>query len=98
MSAAAYRYADGDLKAMPREYEIGRLVDRFGVHAVYDRLLGVGEMRRIMHVEAIVNAYQQRAHWRDESGALNMADWSAKHPAQSRLLNEAMKAASDGDE
>lgn len=83
---------------MPREYEIGRLIDRFGAQSVYGRLLGVGEMRRIMRVEAIVSAYQSRENWRDEGGKTNLADWSRKHAGLSRLLNEAMKAASDDDE
>jgi len=83
---------------MPREYEIGRLIDRFGAQNVIGRLLGVGEMRRIMRVEAIIDAYRSRATWRDESGTLSMADWAQKHAAASRMLNEAMKAASDDDE
>ncbi len=83
---------------MPREYEVGRLIDRFGAGAVYGRLLGVGEMRRIMRAEAIIDAYRSRAAWRDEGGALSMADWAAKHAASSRMLNEAMKAASADDE
>lgn len=83
---------------MPHEYEIGRLIDRFGAGAIYGRLLSVGEMRRIMRVEAIVNGYQSRESWRDEDGKHNLADWAAKHTGLSRLLNEAMKAASDDDE
>lgn len=83
---------------MPREYEIGRLIDRFGAGAVYGRLLGVGEMRRIMRVEAIIDAYRSRATWRDEGGVLSMADWAQKHAASSRMLNEAMKAAHADDE
>ncbi len=83
---------------MPREYEIGRLIDRFGAGAVYGRLLGVGEMRRIMRVEAVIDAYRSRATWRDEGGALSMSDWALKHAASSRMLNEAMKAASSNDE
>ena len=83
---------------MPREYEIGRLIDRFGSGAVYGRTLGVGEMRRIMRVEAVIDAYHSRATWRDESGNLNMSDWALKHTTTSRMLNEAMKAASDDDE
>ena len=65
---------------------------------MYGRLLGVGEMRRIMRVEAIIDAYRSRSTWRDEGGTLSMADWAQKHAASSRMLNEAMKAASADDE
>jgi hypothetical protein len=83
---------------MPREIESAALIDRFGVQSVYGRLLGVGEMRRMMHVEAIVTAYQSRERYRDQNGGVNFAEWAAQNKAAARLLNEALKATGSDDE
>lgn len=72
---------------MPSEYMAGKLIDRFGAPAVYGRPLGYGEMRRIMAVESIVNAYQARARSSD------WAKWASENPEHNKALIAAMKAA-----
>lgn len=65
---------------------------------MFGRVLGVGEMRRMMYAESIIDAYHQRENWRDDSGQPSMADWANKHKGLSRLLNDAAKIAEDIDD
>jgi len=77
--AAAYRHADGDGE-LPRELEMLRYIDRFGL-GVLGRSPGAGELRRMNMVERVVMAYQARA--RSENGA----QWAKDNPESARLLN-----------
>jgi hypothetical protein len=67
---------------MPAEYEALRLVDRFGVMALYGRPLTRREVRRMIGCEAIIGAYQAMK----KSG--NFATWSDEHPNESAMLAE----------
>lgn len=89
LAARAYAFAEGD-GPQPREYIAAQLVSRFGAQAVFGRQLGMGEMRRILVVENVINAYHSRAR------AENWAQWAAQNPDGSRILNAAMKAYTDG--
>lgn len=74
--ARAYAYAAGDGPFI-RELELLWLIDRFGAQSVMGRMLGVGEMRRMIAVEGIVKSFRDRqesaewAKWASENEALN---------------------------
>ena len=83
----ALAWARGELSELPEDIEAGRLIERFGVQAVYGRLLGYGEMRRISIAESIARDYQSRDKYRDKDGAENCSEWSARFPeANARLI------------
>jgi len=87
--ARAYRYAAGD-GPEPEELEILRLMDQFGAVAIVGRVLGVGETRRMLTVEKIVQAYLQRG------AAENWVSWAQEHPKLNALLLHATRAADAG--
>ena len=89
--AAAYAYADGEGK-IPREIIWSSYGDRFGFAAVFGRQPTPGEMRRMSAAERIVRAYRSRLE------AENWVQWAKDNEDDARLLNQAMKAAMDGDE
>lgn len=66
-------------------------VDRFGAQAVFGRVIGAGEIRRMNTAEAIVRAY------RDRERAENWAEWARDNREQAALLARAAKAADDGE-
>jgi len=68
---------------MPREIELGRLIDRFGAQAVMGRALGAKEIKRIMAAEYIVKAYESMTK------AENYAAWVSEHPREAGALGEA---------
>lgn len=69
---------------MPLEIQQLRYIDRFGGHAVMGRTLGVGEMRRMISSENIVNWYNQRGP------SEKWAEWAKANKPQSAALNQAM--------
>ena len=84
MIADAYRYADsgGDL---PKEVLLAGYIDRFGVSAVYGRVLGAGEIRRITASENVIKAYRGRAK------SDNWADWAKQNPELNRILEYGLR-------
>ena len=76
---AALRFARGE-GGVPAEIETGRLINRFGVSAIYSGPMGYGEMIRINITENIVSAYRGR------KASDNWAEWATQHPEYSRLL------------
>jgi len=82
----ALAWARGELSELPEDIEAGRLIERFGVQAVYGRPLGYGEMRRINLSESIVQAYRSRDNYRDKDGAENWSEWSARFPEMNARL------------
>jgi hypothetical protein len=76
--AAAYRHAEGEGE-MPRELELLRYIDRFGL-GVLGRAPGAGELRRMAMAERTVKAYQalhQSENW---------AAWAEKNTGDAKLL------------
>lgn len=86
MISDALAWARGELRELPEDIEAGRLIERFGVQAVYGRPLGYGEMRRISIAESIARDYQNRSNYRDKSGAENWSEWSAHYPESNARL------------
>ena len=87
--ARAYLYADGD-GPEPRELDAMRAIRAFGAEAVWGRPLGVGEIRRMVVAENIVQAYRARAAHSD-----GWAAWASANPDANRLLNLAMRLANE---
>jgi hypothetical protein len=68
------------------EIETLRLIDRFGIEAVTGRRqFYYGELRRMVHAENIVNAYNSRKQ------SENWAEWVHKYPQAAEMLAEAEK-------
>ena len=83
----ALAWARGELSELPEDIEAGRLIERFGVQAVYGRPLGYGEMRRISIAESIARDYQNRSNYRDKNGAENWSEWATRFSeANARLI------------
>jgi hypothetical protein len=70
---------------MPHEIEAGRLINRYGAGAVYGRLLGVREMRRINLAENLEHICRR---WLEPKAG----EWFAAHPEQMQLFQWAVKA------
>ena len=62
-------------------------MDRFGWDAAHHAPLG--EMKRMLYAERIVNAYHQR------QGAESWAKWAEDNEQTSAMLNRAMKLAEE---
>ncbi len=86
--AAVYAWCVGGGPA-PAEIEAARLLDRFGVQAVYGRALSVREMRRIMLAERIE---QVARRWKGQGAG----QWFAAHPEDAALLAAVKKASKHG--
>lgn len=86
MIAAAYRYAEGSGR-IPREIELGRVVDRFGAQAVFGRAIGSKEIRRIAMAERTVRLFRERER------AENWAAWVVNNPEEAELLSRAAELA-----
>jgi len=67
------------------------LIERFGAQSLYGRTLGLGEARRILFAESIVEAHRARARSGD------WAEWASANPQHAQLLNWANRI-SDGDD
>lgn len=89
MIASAYEYVT-DTGGMPHEIELARYVDRFGVEAVFGRVMGAGEIRRIMTAEAVIGAYKSRQK------SENWAGWVVEHPGEAELLAHAEELVNNG--
>jgi hypothetical protein len=84
--AAAYSYAAGG--SPPYEVILSGYLDRFGgALNVLGRPLGVGEIRRMVTCENIINAY------REQNSSSNMVEWTASNPEKADMLNKAHKLA-----
>ena len=86
MIANAYKYAEG-IGGIPREIELGAIIDRFGAQAVFGRAIGAGEIRRIAISERIVRSY------RDREKSENWAAWVVNNPHEAELLSIAAELA-----
>jgi len=82
---------------MPMELEAANMVDKFGAQAVYGRILGVSEMRRMNLAQKIHQAYYARKNYKDAEGVNNWAEFAEKYPAMNDQLNNAMTEAEDYD-
>jgi hypothetical protein len=80
---SAYAYAEGG--AIPDELVLARSIDRFGVQAVYGRVMSFQELRMIILAENVVNAYHERAK------AENWAVWAESNPGKAEVLAVAGK-------
>ena len=85
--ARAYAYADGD-GPEPRELDALRAIRAFGAEAVWGRPIGVGEIKRMVLADNIVQAYRGRLAHAD-----GWAAWASENPEANSLLNLAMRLA-----
>lgn len=85
--AASYRYAEGGKSSSPpREIQLIRAIDRFGVMAVYGRpVLSVGEIRRLALCENIIAWHAERAGQKDWS------KWGRENKHKARTLTQAAR-------
>jgi len=85
--AASYRYAEGGKSSSPpREYQIIKAIDRFGVMAVYGRpVLSVGEIRRLALAENIIAWHGERAASKD------WPKWGRENKQKARTLHQAAR-------
>lgn len=81
---------------LPVELETAWRVDEYGAAAVYGRVLGVGEMRRMSVARRVYNAYQSRDAYRNKDGNKDFAEWAGKYPDAAELLNDAVRMVQDG--
>lgn len=88
--AAAYLYAERR-GPMPPDLQLANAVSRYGVQAIFGRVLGAGELRRMLACENIVRAYQERQKHP------NWAEWARDNPDESRILNQLAKATAEID-
>jgi len=86
--AAALQYAEGDGR-LPAEIELLAAVDRYGSNAVFGRVVGAGEIRRMNAAENTIRAY------RDREQSDDWPKWARDNPGLARLLAIATKAADD---
>ena len=70
---------------MPHELETLRYLDRFGVQAVYGRVLSAKEIRQMTIVENLINAYKSR----EQSG--DWVNWAKDHKEMNKLLELGLK-------
>ena len=88
---AALEYAEGDGPCPPERLQ-SNYIKKFGVEAVMGRpVLSAGEIRRMVMVDNIIDAYHSRMAHRDKDGAENWAEWARYNPALSVLLTEVEK-------
>ena len=66
---------------MPRELQLIRYIDRFGLD-ILGRQAGAGELKRMVTVERVVRAYQARASTNNN----NWAAWAAANQGDAKLL------------
>lgn len=86
MTAAAYRYADGEGK-IPAPLQWLRYGERFGFEAIFGRQPRPVEMRQMIACENVVSAYNSRA------AADDWVKWAKDNPAAAETLNQALKVA-----
>ena len=89
MIATAYNYASGG-DHQSNEITIGRLIDRFGVHAVMGRpYLGALEVISIYAAEKVLKVY------REKESSSSWAEWAQANPEDAAYLARAIKAAEE---
>jgi len=93
--AQVYQYCAGQGR-LPIELETAWKVDEYGAEAVFGRVMGVGEMRRMSAAKRVYNAYHARARYTDKDGNKNYAEWAKQYPDDAEILGVAMKAVTDG--
>ena len=69
------------------------MVDKFGAQAVFGRVLGVSEMRRMSLAQRVQQAYHARQAYKDAEGVNNWASWAERNPEMNDLINSAMSEA-----
>lgn len=90
--AHALNYAEGLSVEIPASLEAGRLIERFGVQAVYGRpILFLNEIRKIQAATDVSNAVHSKA--RSES----VAKWAEANPGPASILADATKFRDDYD-
>lgn len=82
--AAAYAYCEGE-GDKPDELQAFEAVEQFGAQAVFGRVMGAGEIRRMMVAHNVVQAYESRAQ------ADNWSEWASQYPKAAELLNMAAR-------
>jgi len=86
--ATAYDYASGGDAS--NEILIGRMINRFGVHAVMGRpYLGALEIKKIYSAEKVLQIY------REKDRASSWAEWAKSNPEDAAYLARAIKAAEE---
>jgi len=86
--AAAYEYASGG--DVSNEIVMGRMIDRFGVHAVMGRpYLGALEIKSIYSAEKVLQTHEEKERCTD------WADWAKDNPDDAAFLARAIKAADE---
>ena len=93
--AQVYRYCAGHGR-VPAELEMAWRAEEYGAAAVFGRVLGVGETRRMTAAKRVYNAYHARAAYRDKDGNKNYAEWAGKYPDDAEMLNQAVRMVQDG--
>ena len=83
MIAEAYAYADGG-GDQPKEITLGRYINRFGVEAVYGRVMSAKEIRQITLSERVISAYFERKASND------WASWAKENPGANSLLEKGL--------
>lgn len=90
MIATAYNYACGG--GASNEIILGRMIDRFGAHAVMGRpYLGALEIKSIYSAEKLVKVY------REKEKSSSWAEWAKANPEDAAYLAKAIKAAEEED-
>ena len=70
---------------IPKEIKLARMIDRFGAQAVLGRLMGAGEINRILMAERVVRVYKSM------KAASNATEWAVSNPNESQLMDYAMR-------
>lgn len=85
--ATSYRYAEGGKSSSPpREYQLIKAIDRFGVLAVFGRpVLSAGEIRRLALVENIIAWHGEREASKD------WPKWGRENKYKARTLHQAAR-------
>ena len=95
MIGAVYQYC-AKKGGLPVELETAWRVDEYGAAAVFGRVLGVGEMRRMSAAKRVYTAYHNRENYRDRDGNKNFAEWAQRHEDDAELLNKAVMVVMNG--
>ncbi len=94
VKAIAYAHADGSL--VSREIQLGNLIDRYGVQAIFGRsYLGAAEINKMLAAQRIVRLSREVKEYTDAEGKINWVKWAQEDPQGAEDLAEAQKAAAD---
>lgn len=92
---AVYQYC-AKKGRLPVELEMAWRVEEYGAAAVFGRVLGVGEMRRMSAAKRVYAAYHARDNYRDKDGNKSYAEWAGKYPDDAEMLNQAVRMVTNG--